>query len=186
MKILLIRHSKTIADKDKSSLLWKLSDEGITLAKKLSENKYIKQCQVIYSSQQTKAIETALLLAKNNYIPIKTNANLTETTSVTNGYFANFDFEVAKWHQGNYRILDGETKDETLLRFNKAVSDIAAKETDQDMIGIVAHGNVLAIFTQQFLDMESFEIHKNINMPDLALLDYDNKKFIFDWGNYHD
>jgi len=99
MKLVLIRHSKTILNKEVPNEQWILSEEGIRLAQELSYNSIIKECEVIYSSLQTKALETALLLGKNNYIPIRTEQSLTETTSVTNGFFENFEDEIIKWHK---------------------------------------------------------------------------------------
>ncbi|MBP9758995.1 histidine phosphatase family protein [Candidatus Dojkabacteria bacterium] len=186
MKILLIRHSKTILDKNNSSLVWRLSDEGIELCEKLSNNQYIKNCKAIYSSFQTKALETALLLAKPNNISIKPFDNLTETTSVTNGFFANYEEEVKKWHDGGYRINNGETKEESLNRFNKAIETITTAEIKNDIIGIVSHANVLAIFSEQFSNKDSYTIHNSLSMPDIALFDTATKQFISYWGTNHD
>jgi broad specificity phosphatase PhoE len=183
MKILFIRHSKTVLDQTHSNLVWKLSEDGVQAAEQLSHNDLIKQCQVMYSSLQTKALETALILAKNNNIPIKTLADLTETTSVTNGFFENFAAEMEKWHMGEYRINNGETKAESLQRFNLAIQQIMQSENSIDMLGVVAHGNVLAIFSQQFIDQSSYAIHKQIAMPDIALFDVETQKFSLVWGN---
>lgn len=183
MKFVLIRHSKTLLDKEVANEQWILSEEGICLAQELSKLPIIKKCNVIYSSLQTKALETALLIAKPNHIAIKTNANLTETTSVTNGFFDNFETEISKWHEGDYQINNGETKAESLNRFKNALEEIALKERDSEYVGIVAHGNVLAIFSELYSDKSSYEIHQNIKMPDVALLDADNWQFINFWGS---
>src|SRR5579864_4753650 len=86
MKITLIRHSKTLVDPQKPITLWGLSDEGVEKAKALSSDPMIKDLQILYASSQTKAIETAVYLAKPNSIPIKTNYNFTEITSFTNRF----------------------------------------------------------------------------------------------------
>ena len=113
---------------------------------------------------------------------MRTCAELTEASSITNGYITNFEEELTKWHLGNYRINKGETKEEALLRFNTAVATIIREEHDKDYIGIVAHGNVLAIYCQQFSHEDSLDIHKQLQMPDLALFDSDSQTFIATWG----
>lgn len=177
MKLVLIRHSKTILEKDMPNEQWILSEEGVKLAMELSTNSFIKKCSVIYSSLQTKALETTLLLAKPNYIPIMTEKTLTETTSITNGFFDHFEEEVAKWHNGKYRINDGETKAESLKRFKATVKKIASKHSFQDYIGIVAHGNVLSILSECYSDRDSYYIHKSLQMPDFAILNSDTWRF---------
>ncbi len=77
MKIIFIRHSKTKIEPKIPVTRWGLSDEGIELAKKLSAHDIIKQLDVLYTSFQTKALETTIYLAKPNAIPIKTDNNLT-------------------------------------------------------------------------------------------------------------
>src|SRR5438105_450861 len=86
MKVTLIRHSKTLVEQQKPIVLWGLSDEGIEKAKALSSNDTIKIIQVLYTSLQTKAIETAVYLGKPNGIPIRTNNDFTEITSFTNTF----------------------------------------------------------------------------------------------------
>ena len=70
MNLVLIRHSKSLVNPDIPIPTWGLSDEGIILAKKINELTQIKTLDVIYSSLQTKALETAVLATKNR-IPVK-------------------------------------------------------------------------------------------------------------------
>lgn len=182
MKLILIRHSKTVLNKEVPNQQWILSPEGILLAQKLSENQDIKKCAVIYSSFQTKAIDTALQIAKPNFIPIKCCEELTETTSLTNGWFDNYEAEMGKWHKDNYRINNGETKTESLNRIKKCINKILLKEKGADYIGIVSHGNVLSIFSEIFSDKKSIDIHGTIQMPGYAILDFEGKHFEKWWG----
>lgn len=181
MKIVLIRHSKTTLNKNIQNEQWILSEEGVSLAQDLSKNSIIKKCTVIYSSLQTKALETALILAKPNYIPIRTEQTLTETTSVTNGFFENFEEEISKWHQGDYRINNGETKSESLKRFKNTIEQIALRHSSDDFVGIVAHGNVLSILSECYYNKYSYDIHKKLQMPDFAILNSDTWKFERMW-----
>jgi broad specificity phosphatase PhoE len=66
MNITFIRHSKTKIEPEKPIVLRGLADEGIEKAQALSKDQAIKQLDVVYSSLQTKAIETMLYLAKPN------------------------------------------------------------------------------------------------------------------------
>ncbi|MDQ3076185.1 MAG: phosphoglycerate mutase family protein [bacterium] len=184
MLITLIRHSKTKLEKDIPNVLWNLTEEGVELAQQLSLKQEIKDVNVLYSSLQTKALHTSILLAKDNYIPLKTNPDLTELTSITQNFIENFESEVKKLYYGETeRINEGESIKEGLLRFNHAIEEIVKVEKDASNIGIVAHGNILSIFSAQFIDMSPYEIHYIIKMPDIAILDWDSKKFIKFFGD---
>jgi hypothetical protein len=58
----------------------------------------------------------------------------------------------------------------------------AAIEKDKDTIAIVSHCNILAIFSSQFSDKSSHDIHRSMSMPDVAILDWDKKEFIKFYG----
>jgi broad specificity phosphatase PhoE len=77
MNFILIRHSKTDRNPQAPITCWGLADEGVQLANELSQKDVIKNLDVVYASFQTKALETAVLLAKPNATPIKADDNLT-------------------------------------------------------------------------------------------------------------
>lgn len=186
MKLTLIRHSKTTPTSDIPNPLWGLSDEGISLAKDLSKKQMIKDLEVIYSSLQTKALETSILLAKPNCIPIKTNPDLTEISSFTKKFFGEeYDQIVRDFYEGRIkRIAGGETYQKALNLFTKAIEDIVDFESKEgkENIGIVSHSNILAFFSAQYVDKTPLEIHDLIRMPDTAILDWDQKLFIKFYG----
>ncbi|MBD3280100.1 hypothetical protein GF389_01070 [Candidatus Dojkabacteria bacterium] len=182
MKITFVRHSQTILQPEVPNPLWQLSDEGIQLSQELSKNGAIKDLDVIYSSLQTKALQTTLLLAKDNHIPIKTHSDLTELTSITIKFFSDYEEKVKALYTGEIdQINGGETIEEGKTRLNKAIEEIANTEEPEN-IGIVAHGNILSIFASQFVDKTAYEIHQQIQMPDYAIFDYDAKKFLKFYG----
>lgn len=187
MEITFIRHSKTLVDPTINPTRWGLSEDGVRLAQELSSRDVIKRLGVIYSSLQTKALETAIYLAKPNAIPIKTNDRLTEVTSFTNKFIADED-TYKKTVEDYYseriaRINEGETIQEALARFNAAIQDIAAENRGEERIGIVSHGNILTLFSAQFdVAIDCYKLHKEIKQPDIALFDLDSKKFTSFFG----
>ena len=186
MKFVFIRHSKTEKNPQVPILLWGLSENGIELAKKISQHELIKKISVIYSSLQTKALETSVLICKPNLIPIKTDDRLTEDTSFTGPFEMDGDKYTSNIH-GYYfggidRISGGETKEEALLRFNSALESIAKIEIKNEYVGIVSHGNILALFSECYQEIKAFELHTKIKQPDLAVFDFETKKFISFFG----
>lgn len=181
MRFVFIRHSKTDRNPEVPITCWGLTHEGIGLAEHLSHENVIEELDAIYTSFQTKAMETALLLAKPNAIPIKADDRLTEVTSFTNFYEEDFDVytkNVHDYYSGDIaRIRNGETKDEALLRFNAALASIAETEKIDATIGIVSHGNILTLFTSQYAKVDCFKLHTEIKQPDVAVFNWDKKRF---------
>ncbi|MGI8419080.1 MAG: histidine phosphatase family protein [Candidatus Levyibacteriota bacterium] len=186
MKIVLIRHSKTERNPKIPILQWGLSEDGIALAKKLSQKEIIKKVDVLYSSFQTKALETSVLIAKPNAVPIKADDSLTEVTSFTGPFEKDFDKytkNVHDYYLGTIkRISGGETQKEALKRFNAVLESIAKKEVGKEYVGIVTHGNILTLFSSQFRHVDCFALHTQIKQPDVALFDWEKKKFISFFG----
>jgi broad specificity phosphatase PhoE len=181
MKFVFIRHSKTHRNPQVPITCWGLTDEGIELARNLSRHDVIKNLDVMYASFQTKALETAVILAKPNAIPIKADDRLTEVTSFTGPFEKDFDVYTQNVHDYYAdkldRISGGETKLEALERFMIALESIATAEQDKEFVGIVTHGNILTLFSTQYKNVDSYGLHTQIKQPDLAVFDWGKKEF---------
>lgn len=185
MKIVFIRHSKSLVNPNIPITSWGLSEEGITLAKKLNSLPQVKTIQVIYTSLQPKALETADLATEGLNIEIKKDNNLTESTSFTNKFVSLKELEenTRKYYtEKTLSINGGETFVEAQERFGKALEDIVKEEQDKESIGIVSHGNILAGFVSQITSEDPFEIVEKITQPDVAVFDWDTKQFISGFG----
>jgi broad specificity phosphatase PhoE len=179
MQLYLIRHTKTVLNSAVDNRQWQLSAEGITLANEFAQKSELQKLQVLYSSEQTKALHTAILIASPHFIPLKVEAGLAETTSLTNGFFENYNDTMARWYtEKGFRINNGETYEETLARFNSAIERIVAANEDKEYIGLVSHANALSCFSAQFEERTPLDIHHSLQMPDYAILDWNTKSFI--------
>jgi broad specificity phosphatase PhoE len=181
MKFVFIRHSETDRNPEVPITCWGLSEQGMELAKELSKEQIIKDLDVLYASFQTKALETAVLLAKPNAVPIKADNGLTEVTSFTGVFEPDFDVyskSIHDFYDGTIdRIAGGETKAEALKRFTDTLERIAKAEPDKSSVGIVTHGNILTLFSALYKDVDCYELHTAIKQPDIAVFDWDEKKF---------
>jgi broad specificity phosphatase PhoE len=178
MKLYLIRHSKTIRQPEVPNEQWVLSDEGVRLAEAFAKMPEMAALDIIYSSMQTKALQTAIEITKRYRHVMRAHLGLTELTSITAGYIEDYEGSVRALYRGDIdRINGGETIEEAKVRFNRTVEKIVRAHADLGRIGIVAHGNVLSIFASQFEDRAPYAIHQTIQMPDLAILDWETKTF---------
>ena len=181
IKFIFIRHSKTDRNPQVPITCWGLTEEGIALAQELRNQDVIKKIDVMYASFQTKALETAVILSKPNAIPIKADNRLTEVTSFTGPFEKDFDTYTKNAHDyyadDIERIASGETKTEALQRFNSALESIAAAESGKEYVGIITHGNILALFSALYKDVDCYELHTRIKQPDIAIFNWGEKKF---------
>jgi broad specificity phosphatase PhoE len=185
VNLILIRHSKSLINPNIPINTWGLSDEGISLAKGLNNLSQLKNLDVIYSSLQPKALETAIIATKDFGVPIKTDDRLTESTAFTNKFVSPEQLErnAAEYYSDKkLSINHGESFEETLERFNESVMEILKIEGGKENVGIVSHGNVLASFASQYSDKTPLEIEKIMEQPDVAVLDWENKHFLTFFG----
>lgn len=185
MKLVLIRHSNSKVDSGKYNPLWVLSEKGIENAKKLAEHSLVQNIDVIYTSNQLKALHTGIIVASKLGVFVKQRDDLTELTSLTNDWKEDYDGFIHDIYEGKIeRHGDGESLQEATVRFNQALEEIVQLETCVNTIGIVAHGNVLSLFSAQYEDRSALEIHDTIAMPDVAVFDWESKTFAVQFGNY--
>lgn len=183
-KLVLIRHSKTLFESETPNPQWILSDEGQELAQKLASHELVKSLGVLYSSDQTKALETAVILARPHRLAIRVMHELTELTSISKKFFDNFEATVKDLHEGKIdRINDGESVAEVATRCNGAIEKIANETIGIETVGVVAHGNIFSIFAAQYEDRPSYDIHHSLRMPDIAVFDWSSKTFDVKFGD---
>ena len=186
MTIIFIRHSKTNVDPKVAILDWKLSDEGVELAKQLSTHAIIKSLEVLYSSFQFKAVETAMLLATPHSILIKKHDHLKEITSFTGTFEVDteqYKRRVKDYYVGKLdRINGGETQKEAVARFTKAIKDIVYVEQGKKYIGIVSHGHIFTLYASQFKNIDCYAMHSIIKQPDIAVFDWEKQAFVYFFG----
>ncbi len=185
MKLVLIRHSNTKMEPEKYNPLWSLSLKGIENASRLAEHPLVQDIEVIYTSNQLKALHTGVIIASNLGVFVNQHEDLTELTSLTNDWKEDYDGFINDIYSGNIvRHGDGESLQEATARFTRTLVDIVSNENGKNVIGVVAHGNVLSLFASQYEDRTALEIHHSIQMPDIAVLDWESKTFEVTFGNY--
>lgn len=185
MKLVLIRHSNTKVEPDKYNPLWSLSEKGIENASRLANHSLLQNIEIIYTSNQLKALHTGIIIASKLGVFVKQSENLTELTSLTNDWKEDYNKFIDDIYTGKIdRHQNGESLQEATVRFTKEIEEIVASEGDKNIIGIVAHGNVLSLFASQYENRSALEIHHAIQMPDIAILDWKNKTFDITFGEH--
>lgn len=147
-KIYFFRHGKTFVDNSTPIADWVLTEDGAKKAKEVSDSDVFDDVDIIYSSKEIKAIQTAQPVAEklNKEIlqvkelgelfrPNGHSIGLDRYNEIKEKLYADFDYSEDGW----------ETINHALERFSKAVKQIDEKHEGKNIL-IVAHGTVMTIF----------------------------------------
>ena len=159
--IYLVRHAETVdengirnTNEDSQMINEKeiLSVEGEEQAKKLSENKELKNLDIIWSSSYTRAKATAKYIANANNLPINLDDNLSERKLGNLKELGEFmkdkktrDPSQEQLLDRNFRTSDGESAEETKKRMTEFFDRIL-KEYEGKKIAVVSHRWLNKIF----------------------------------------
>ena len=159
--IYLIRHAETIEEKgirntyENSQIINEkeiLSVYGEEQSKKLSENKELKNIDVIWTSSYTRAKATAKYIANNNNLCVNIDSNLNErklgNLKELEEFMKNKNTRDPSQEQlldRKFKTSDGESAEETNQRMTKFFDRIL-KEYEGKKIVIVSHGGAIKFF----------------------------------------
>ena len=159
--IYLVRHAETINEKgirntneDSQMINEKeiLSVEGEEQAKKLSENKELKNLDIIWSSSYARAKATAKYIAYSNNLTFNLDNNLNERKLGNLAEIGEFmkdkktrDSSQEQLLDRTFRTSDGESAEQTRERMNRFFEKIL-KDYEGKRIAVISHGGAIKFF----------------------------------------
>ena len=166
-KLILIRHSIAKMEKDLPPDQWRLSAEGRRRCKLMAEEIKPLKPDIIISSSELKAQETANILA----------GFLEENSSIVDGLHEHKRKNVAILKQSEFEariaslfenpgelVFGSETANQAKQRYTNAVNEILRKNPGKS-IAIVSHGTVMSLFIADFLGIPSFNFWQRLKLP---------------------
>ena len=182
--IYLIRHAETIdesgirnTDETMQEINEKeiLSIEGEEAARKLSENNELKNLDVIWSSNYTRAKQTAKYIAFANNLPYNLDKRLCERKLGNIEDLATFmsdketrDPSREQLAFPNFKTRDGESAYDTNKRMNEFMNEILEKYKGK-RIAVISHGGAIKFYLLSYCN-----VNKNLN------LEYDGRELNID------
>lgn len=171
-KLILIKHARPEVIESIPSEQWKLSERGkqscIPLADKIAPH----SPQIIVSSTEPKAIETAELVGARLNIPHETAQDLHEHDRSNVPHMRSGEFISMMellFRRPDEVVLGQEAADDAESRFAKALKDVLEKHANQSCIAVVSHGTVLALFLAQYAKRPAFELWRQLGLPSFAV-----------------
>lgn len=169
MMLFLVRHANTRLDPTVAANQWQLSQTGIIRAQNLARHLEGSEIQVVVSSKEPKAIQTAQILADQLGCPVELAEGLHEhERPLIPGSFTHpdeFKQQVkAFFEQPDQLVLGAETADQCFVRFNSALREVIERHADET-IAVVSHGTVLSLLLSSYNSLDPYLFWKALGMP---------------------
>jgi broad specificity phosphatase PhoE len=172
-RLILIKHAQPKVDPLISSREWVLSDEGQTRAQDLAERLRPLEPQLIFTSSEPKASQTAQILADRLAAPTQTIDGLEEHDRTNVPHLPSRDFisfMALFFQRPRQLVLGEETADRAKKRVVKAILEAVEKAAGKTL-AIVTHGTVLALFAADYLETDPFQLWRKMGQPSYLILE---------------
>ena len=176
-RLILVKHSHPEVVKDIPARDWDLSDVGRACTKRLARKLTRYHPEIIVSSVEPKALQTAEILGRELGMKFHTADGLHEHDRRQSPFYSREEFEslVQKFFQEPDELIFGrETANQALLRYNQAVDRGLDSNPDKTIL-IVSHGTVISLFVSQMTGIEAFQLWKELGLPSFIVLDLKTK-----------
>ena len=174
-KLILIKHAKPLVDPQKSSELWRLSNEGReqakTLAAPLLPHTRSPKSSPAKNPKPPKPPASSPLNSTSPLLPPPIFTSTTAPTSPTCAPANSISniYELFFRRPGDL-ILGKESATQALTRFEQAIDQILTDHPDGNL-AIVSHGTVIALFIEKHSDRNGFQIWREMSLPSFAIFD---------------
>lgn len=172
--LMLVRHSAVNIEMHKASNEWSLSEEGRERCHQFTPLIAPYQPNLFVTSQENKAIETGMLLAKALRVPSKSATNLHEHDRQgvpVFGTHQEFRSAIGRFFASPDQLVFGrETAAQAAERFDSAIRDLVEQHQGHNL-AIVAHGTVMTLFVNRYNpDLDQMIFWDSLMMPCAVLL----------------
>jgi broad specificity phosphatase PhoE len=165
-RVVLVRHALPAVDPDVDPKLWRLADGAFAEAERMARSLPVDLGATVWSSSETKAIETAHAIAHVRNLDVAVDDRFAEVSR--------------PWTEGDYRslarrylageaIAGWEPARAVRERFASAVTDVAGHGT----VVIVDHGLALSLYASSVVELDLVSFWENLSFPDAWLIDDD-------------
>jgi 2,3-bisphosphoglycerate-dependent phosphoglycerate mutase len=171
-RLLLIRHAAPLILRDAPAREWPLSEKGRQACEAFAGRLATYRVTAILSSAESKARETAAILATWLGLTPGIDADLNEHWRENVPYLGRPDFEESirrLFAEPDTLVFGQETATQAYTRFVGAVQRALAAHPDGD-VALVTHGTVMALYAERHAGVEPFAFWQALTMPELVAL----------------
>lgn len=178
--LILVKHSLPEIEAEHPASQWKLSEEGRSRVNRLAEKVKQFQPEMIYSSSEPKARETAEMLASLLGLEIRAAKDLHEHDRANTPFLDPEAFQVSMrelFEEPDQLVFGGETAAQAQARFAGAVDAVLYDHPDKTVI-IVSHGTVISLLVARRIGISDWQLWKELGLPSFIVLDRESNTLI--------
>ena len=178
--LILIKHSLSRIEEDRPANAWNLSMEGQLRAHRLAEQLERFEPEVIVSSNEPKAKETAEILASHFQIVMQVISDLREQDRSNVPYLSEnaFQASIREFFQKPDELVFGsETANQAHTRFYRTVHSILKEHRNKTVL-IVTHGTMISLFVSRLTGSSDLELWSQLGLPSFIALDLHSSTLI--------
>ena len=178
--LVLIKHSLPKVEKDISATQWKLSEEGQIRVPRLADSIKRFQPEVIVSSSETKAKETAGMMASILQLELHVVEGLQEHDRSKLPYLAQdvFYASIHEFFQKPDQLVFGsETANQAHARFQRTVQSVLNDHPDKTVV-VVTHGTVMSLFVSRLTGISDQSLWNKLGLPSFIVVDLESNALI--------
>jgi broad specificity phosphatase PhoE len=171
--LILVKHSLPQIMGDLPAREWELSDDGRIRAQKLAERLSPFQPEYIISSVETKARETAEIIAGRHNLELHIADGLHEHDRSKTPYLSKYEFQAAMhefFENPDTLVFGSETAHEAYSRFYQAVHSVLDCHPNKTVV-IVAHGTVISLFVSSLTGTSGWSLWSELGLPSFVVID---------------
>ncbi len=171
-QLILIKHAMPVIDPARSAPEWVLSEEGRAQSLRLAERLTPYNPEVIVSSDEPKAQETARIVAERLNLALQIAPGLHEHDRQGVPYVdkAQFHATVLNFFANPSKLVFGrETADEACERFHKALQASVGQYQAENVV-VVSHGTVISLFVAKMTGTEPFPVWERLGLPAFVVM----------------
>ena len=179
-RLILVKHSLPEIVEDVPAREWDLSEEGRRRIQTLVEKLKKYKPQIVVSSVESKARQTAEIISRNLGLDARFVHGLHEHDRRKSPFHMQDDFQslVKKlFDEPELLIFGSETANQALSRFQHAVESVLNSYGAQTIL-IVAHGTVMSSYVSRLPGIDGYALWKKLGLPSFVVLDVESKEIL--------
>ena len=178
--LILVRHSLPEVMSNFPAREWPLSVTGTARARSLAERLKTYHPEFIVSSVETKATQTAEIIAASLGQPLQIVEGLHEHDRRDEPFLSPQVFEAKVrefFEQPQVLVFGNESADQAYRRLQSAIYSVLAAQ-EENTIVVVTHGTVLSLFVSRLTGIHAFSLWKELGLPAYIAVDVPSKSLI--------
>lgn len=178
--LIFVKHSLPEIVENLPAREWRLSSAGRERAQRLAERVSRFQPEMIVSSVEPKAKETAEIVANHLGLEFQVMLDLHEHDRSTTPYLSRVEFESVVqefFQEPNELVFGSETANQAHERFCNAVNGGLNSHGDKTIV-IVSHGTVISLFVARLIGVSDFLLWNELGLPSFVVIDMKSKVLV--------